>query len=201
MSSGCTRPLTSMDLWPMLDTSTMITGTQDICQLRVSLWFGTHTPWNAFSLGLEPRLRLPCPPRPRCLAVGTARDTSLDLCTVLCSPPWSYVGTNWVQQSLYILFPALPHRADLFSDEWHCRHTVWVSPSHRSSLLQSSKMPSGARIILSICTHFSRLLTHRQDFQAPEVGLPPKILHRRGKSRWKCSNRLKRNAPSTTAAL
>lgn len=92
-------------------------------------------------------------------------------------PSLCLVGTNLVQQSLYILFPALPHRADLFSDEWHYWHTVWVSPSHRSSLLQSSKMPSGARIILSICTHFSRLLTHRQDFQAPEVGLPPKILH------------------------
>lgn len=63
----------------------------------------------------------------------------------------------------------------------------------------SSRLPGDARIILS--THFPWLLTHRQDFQAPKVRLPPEILLQRGKSRWKCSNRLKRNAPGATAAL
>lgn len=39
-------------------------GPQDICQLRVSLRFGTPAPWDAFSLGLEPLLCLPSPPWP-----------------------------------------------------------------------------------------------------------------------------------------
>lgn len=98
----------------------------------------------------------------------------LRCCTALHFHPCRHMGTDWVGQSQHTLFPALAHRVGIFWDEWHCQDTAWVSPSQCFNLLQSSKLPSDARIVRCICTSFS---------QGPMVASPSSILCQTDKGR------------------
>lgn len=113
-------------------------------------------------------------PSAKGLGEGTWQDSSSGVAQHFIPIPADIMGTDWVGQSQHTLFPALAHRVGIFWDEWHCQDTAWVSPSQCFNLLQSSKLPSDARIVHCICTSFS---------QGPMVASPSSILCQMDKGR------------------